>query len=364
VTTAVVGATIGVEEEFHLVEPETGELVAGARRLLAADAGHGAEAELRLSMIESASAVCDDLDGLRRELVARRGELLAAAEHAGVAVAACATVPDSGTGRADIFPHPRYEWMREEYRVLVYEHQVCATQVQVGVPDRDLAVRLTGHLRPWLPVLLAMSGSSPLFQRADTGYASFRSVVISRWPTSGPPPLVSSEAEYAAAVRELVETGVICDPGMIYFDVRPSARYPTLEVRVADACPVLDDVILLAALARALVVTAAGESERLGPIYPLLRAATWRAARSGLEDNLVHPLTGRPVPAGEAVTALLSHVRPALEERDEWDIVRGMAAALLARGTSARRQREVLARDGDHRAVVAAVVAETATLDG
>jgi carboxylate-amine ligase len=362
VTDPDVGATLGVEEEFHLVDPETGELVAGARRLLAVD-GARAEAELRLSMIETATAICRDLDGLRRDLTQRRRDLIAAAGRAGLAVAACGTVPDSGTGRADIFPNERFEWLRREYRQLVTEHQVCAVQVQVGIPDRDLAARLMGHLRPWLPILLGMSGSSPLFQRADTGYASYRSIVVSRWPTSGPPPLVATAAEYEAAVRDLVDTGAIRDPGMIYFDVRPSARYPTLEIRVADACPVLDDVVLLAALARALVVTAAGQAIRDAsppPAYPLLRAATWRAARSGLDADLVHPQTGRPVPAAEAVAALVSHVRPALRERGEWAAVRGLTTALLARGSSASRQRAVLADGGTPGDVVAAVCRETA----
>jgi carboxylate-amine ligase len=361
VTDPEVGATIGVEEEFHLVDPETGELVAGARRLLSADSGRtgaDAEAELRLSMIEIASGVCTSLDELRADLAHRRAALRTAAERVGLAVAGCATVPDSGTGRAAVYPLARYEWMADQYRQLVDEHQICATQVQVGVPDRDLAVRLTAHLRPWLPVLLAMSGSSPLFNRADTGYASYRSVVLSRWPVSGPPPLVSSAREYDDAVRALVDSGVICDPGMIYFDVRPSDRYPTLEIRVSDACPLLDDVIAIAGLARALVVTAASEADRPGPAYPLLRAATWRAARSGLGGELVHPLTGRPVPAADAVQALLDHVRPGLEHNGDLATVRDLTAALLARGTSARRQRDVLERGGDLRDVVASVVEE------
>jgi carboxylate-amine ligase len=149
---------------------------------------------------------------------------------------------------------------------------------------------------------------------------------------------------------------------MIYFDVRPSARYPTLEIRVADACPLLDDVVLIAALARALVSTAATAGFEETPAYPLNRAATWRAARSGLDDGLVHPLTWRAVPAEEAVEALLTHVRPDLEERGEWAAVRSLTTALLARGTSARRQREALATGGDLIGVVAAVVAETTSV--
>jgi glutamate---cysteine ligase / carboxylate-amine ligase len=358
-----VGATIGVEEEFHLVDPDTGELVSGARRLLARDSAmaEDAEAELRLSMIEIASAVCRDLDELRRDLAERRTALAAAAAGHGLAIAGCGSVPESGTGHGGIYPNPRFEWMAEQYRILVDEHQVCATQVQVGVPDRDVAVRLMGHLRPWLPVLLAMSGSSPLFRRADTGYASYRTIAVSRWPTTGPAPLVSSNAEYERAVRDLVDTGVIRDAAMIYFDVRPSARYPTLEIRVADSCPMLDDVVLIAALARALVRTTAERASDEPPqIYPLMRAATWRAARSGLDDELVHPETGTAGPAEVAVRALLAHVRPHLEERGEWATVDGLTTALLARGTSARRQRAVLERGGDPRGVVASVVAETA----
>jgi carboxylate-amine ligase len=166
-------------------------------------------------------------------------------------------------------------------------------------------------------------------------------------------------------VRDLVATGVISDAGMIYFDVRPSARFPTLEIRVADACPVLDDVVLIAALARALVsITAELASDEPPQIYPLMRAATWRAARSGLDDELVHPQTGHAGPAAVAVRALLAHVRPHLEKRGEWATVESLTAALLARGTSARRQRAVLARGGDLRAVVASVVAETTASAG
>ena len=117
------------------------------------------------------------------------------------------------------------------------EQQVCACQVQVGVPDRDLAVRVCRRVRAWLPVLLALSASSPMFRGADTGYASYRTIAISRWPTVGPPPDFDTAAEYDESVSTLVDTGVISDAGMIYYDARPSARYPTVEIRIADACP-------------------------------------------------------------------------------------------------------------------------------
>src|ERR1700730_8119741 len=157
--------------------------------------------------------------------------------------------------------------MYEEYQQIVVEQQVCACQVQVGVPNRDLAVRVCRRVRAWLPVLLALSARSPMFRRVDTGYASFRTIAISRWPTVGPPPDFESAAEYDEAVSTLVDSGVISDAGMIYYDARPSARYPTVEIRIPDACPRVDDALLLAALARALVVTTAAE-DRAGEPTP------------------------------------------------------------------------------------------------
>jgi carboxylate-amine ligase len=231
-------------------------------------------------------------------------------------------------------------------------------------------VRITRRIRAWLPALLAMSASSPCFQGEDTGYASYRSVVVSRWPTVGPPPDFASAQEYDRTVELLVDSGVISDAGMIYFDARLSPRYPTVEIRIADACPSVDDAVLIAALARALVVTAARvdamTGDQLGdtalPASPqvLLRAATWRAARSGLDGPLIDPRTSHAVPAAELVRALLSHVRAVLEQRGEWEVVAQLAEALLARGSSAGRQRAVLARGTSLAGLVAGLASETA----
>lgn len=354
----VPGATIGVEEEFHIVDLATGELRAGARELLASRAE--VEPELQRTMIETATEVHQTLDNLRADLLARRAQLVNAAEGLGLGVAAAGTVPGSGATTARVFPKARYQWIHEEYQQLVAEQQVCACQVQVGVPDRDLAVRVARRVRGWLPTLLAMSASSPTFRGADTGYASYRTVAISRWPTVGPPPDVRSAAEYDDLIASLVGSGVIKDAGMIYYDARPSARYPTIEIRIADGCPNLDDVILIAALSRALVATAAADDDAPEAPVELVRAATWRAARSGLEEDLVDPFAARPVPAGELVDALLEHVRPELTERGEWPVVRELTDRLLARGTFAERQRELLTAGANDADLVADAVAVTA----
>jgi carboxylate-amine ligase len=222
-----------------------------------------------------------------------------------------------------------------------------------------------------LPTLLAMSASSPCFQGEDTGYASYRTVVVSRWPTVGPPPDFASAQEYDRTVATLIDSGVISDAGMIYFDARLSARYPTVEIRVADACPCVDDAVLIAALARALVVTAVRaddatpgdpQPEAALPESPqvLSRAATWRAARSGLDGLLLDPRTNRAVPAVDLVHALLAHLRPVLDDRGEWQVVAQLCDALLARGPSARRQRAALQRGASPADLVAELAAETA----
>ncbi len=284
--------TLGVEEEFHVLDPATGDLVPAARQVLRRDQGD-AGPELQRTTVETSTGIHRDLADLRADLLARRRELAEAAGSLGLAIASVGTVPTSGSGGSQVFPDRRYEWMAAEYRHLVDEQQVCACQVHVGVDDRDLAVRITRRIRAWLPVLLAMSASSPFFQGGDTGYASYRTVVVSRWPTVGPPPDFASAEEYDRTVATLIESGVISDAGMIYFDARLSARYPTVEIRVPDACPSVDDAVLLAALAG----PAAGRQLAGGPVRPgRVPDRPGHAARGAGRRGGTGPV--RPHPAG------------------------------------------------------------------
>ncbi|MGY0235589.1 carboxylate-amine ligase [Longispora urticae] len=354
-------STFGVEEEFHILDAATGRLAPGSATLLTDS--DGAEKEFQRSMVETATPVCTDLDELRAELVASRKALVAAADRAGLCVVAAGTVPDSGVATAPVYPDDRYRRIRDRYQKLAVEQQVCATQVQVGVEHPDLAVRIIPRLRGWLPTLLALSASSPYFQHADTGYASYRNIVASRWPTAGPPPVFPDHAAYRRSVRRLIDTGVIDDARMIYYDARVSARYPTLELRICDSTPRLDDVVLLAGLGRALVATAAAEDEAGAPPADvpdeLLRAATWTAARDGLRDRLVDPVAGEAVKAADLVGRLVAHVRPALEAAGDLGTVEAGVADLLHRGTSAESQRRSLVSGGGEAGVTAALAALT-----
>lgn len=307
--------------------------------------------ELHRSVVESKSAVCGGLDELRGELARLRSQLASAAEAEGLGLAAAGTVPLVDPLRLAVTPSTRYARMLDDYQLLAREQLICGVQVHVQLSDRDLAVAVAQRVSPFLPCLLALSASSPFWFGEDSGYASARSLVWQRWPTAGLSGEISSAAEHDALVADLVASEVISDPGMIYFDVRPSAHVPTLELRIMDACPNLDDVMLIAGLFRALVrrerhsVAAGAAPVRIAA--PLLRAAMWRAARSGMEGRLLDlPQSPRPIPAGDSVRGLLGGLRPWLEESRDWHQVSALAEDAIARGSSAAQQRNIYQRSG------------------
>jgi carboxylate-amine ligase len=216
----------------------------------------------------------------------------------------------------------------------------------VGVPDRDAGVAVLDRLRPWLPVLVALGANSPYWDGADTGFASWRTIVFGRWPVSGPPPAFADAADYERRTRDLVGTGAIRDLGQVYWQARLSERYPTVEIRALDVQPDVAGAVALAGVARALVTTALAEeaqgSPRPADPPELLAAATWHAARHGLGGSLITPGARLRRPAGDVVAVLLDHLGPALEESGDLPVVREGLDRLLREGTGAERQRRVL----------------------
>ncbi|GAB3687206.1 glutamate--cysteine ligase [Angustibacter aerolatus] len=357
--------TVGVEEELMLVDAATGAPRAAVESVLRAaeDAGiDGLEHELQQQQVETASAPTADLAALGAELRAWRARAAEAAGRDGFAVAALATSP------LDVTPSTtsseRYLWMAERFGLTQAEQLTCGCHVHVSVDSDDEAIGALDRLRVWLPVLTALSANSPSWQGRDTGYASFRSQAWGRWPSAGPIEVLGSAAAYRALVERLLGTGVLLDEGMLYLDARPSARYPTLEIRVADVCLDVDDAVLLAALARGLVETSAARwrDDEPPPDVPaaLLRLAGWQAARHGVGGDLLHPADHRPAPAEEVLDALVEHVRPALKAAGDETLVDAGVARVLARGTGADRQRAVLRARGGPAAVVHDAVALTA----
>jgi YbdK family carboxylate-amine ligase len=364
---AETGATFGVEEEFHLVDPGTFELTADDvlnAAVLRHEVGARVHAEIGTTQLETATGVCETLADLRAELAGARAEAAAAAARAGLVVLAASTHPFGTWQQMQVTSAPRYEAMVERWAVLATQQDICGCHVHVGVPDLDTAVAVMDRVRPYLPLLLALTGSSPFHDGVDTGYESYRTVWWSRWPMTGPPEPLGDAAGYRRVVDGLVTSGLIADSSHVYWDVRPSYHLPTVEFRLADVCTHLDDAVLHAALVRSLVRVLADRAERGVPVPELrpelLRAARWRAARHGITGELFDPVLGILVDAQAAVHRLLAELEEDLRSHGEWDEVVSLADRLLARGTSATRQHRMWLRTGDPRAVAAEVVREGA----
>ncbi|MCE7081658.1 glutamate--cysteine ligase [Streptomyces sp. ST2-7A] len=361
--------TVGVEEEFLLVDPRTARTSPACARVLArveADpppAG-GCRPELHATQVEASTGVCTDLNGDRGvagQLSGLRSRLAAAAREEDVLLVPSGT-PVLGGGGPHITPEDRYERIAAHYAGAMEHYEMCGCHVHVGVPDEETAVAVVNRLRPWLPVLLALSANSPLHRGRDRGFASWRIAEEVRFPGAGLPPWFDSAAHHRAVLDRMVETGALADHGMTFWLARPSSRYPTVEVRVADTAATVDEAVLQAGLVRALVRTALTELEA-GAATPRpddqeAAAALWSAARHGLGGSLVHPRTGRLVPAREAVDALLASVTPALEGSGDLLPVRSLLDAVLAGGTGADRQRAAW-REGGPGAVVGMLAVRT-----
>lgn len=356
-----------MEEEFFLVDAETRALrrrsapvMSGAREVVSEQADH----ELQLSQLETFTSVCRNLDELRRDLSRLRRQLAAEAEAEGCRLAASGTHPFSHWEESQVTPKPAYLALERDYQQVAREQLVCGSHVHIGVADSEVAVGVLNRMRPWLWPILALAANSPFWLGADTGYASFRTELWARWPMAGIPEHFSSRAEYDAVVETLVTTGAIDEPARIYWDLRLSARFPTVEVRVTDVCPTLDEAVMVAGLCRALATVCHDDAVKgepdPRPRHELLRAAKWRAARYGLSADLIDVVGGRAVPAVALVQALLALVRPSLEDDGDWDEVSAIVERTVRQGTAAARQREAFARSGRLEDVVDLVTVTTA----
>lgn len=336
--------TVGAEEEFLLVDPHTGEPAPRNTAVAREAQRRGVTLQLELSscQVETTSGVASTSAQLGAELTQLRHTAAQAAEASGVRLLASA-LPPATPHAFPITDTERYRRIGEQFGMIAHEQGICGCHVHVGVPDTAAAIHASNWLRPWLPSLLALSANSALYRNADTGYASWRSVLWRRWPAAGPPPFFTSPEEYDRTVRMLVDTGVLLDRDMIYWDVRLSADFPTVEVRVADVPATVAETVLLATLIRAAVMTALqarGRGDGVGRLPPAaLRAAYWKAAHDGLPGQTLDLIGGRgAVPAREQLDTLVQRVRPALDALGEYDRVTAELDRITAQGNGAMRQ--------------------------
>jgi carboxylate-amine ligase len=345
-----VTATFGVEEEFFLSAADTGLLRDDADSILEhADVAvrDGLDHELRSAMVEIGTAVCSDTDMLRRDLQRRRAVLVDAAAARGAVVLATSTHPSAEPHRSGYGDDERYRRMARVFGELADEALVCGCHIHVRVPQPEAGLRAIDRIGGWLPVLLALSANSPFWACRDTRFDSWRARVWCRWPTAGPTSEFGSLAGYEERAEQLIATGAALDRGMLYYDARLSERYPTVEIRIADVCIDIEDAVVIAALTRALVTTAM-TMETAPPPLPVevKRAASFTAARSGLNGQLFDPSSRQPAAATEVISRLIAAVRDALDAERDYELVADGVARILQRGNGATRQRAAR-RHGD-----------------
>ncbi|MDQ3814273.1 MAG: carboxylate-amine ligase [Armatimonadota bacterium] len=363
--------TIGVEEEYQIIDPTTRELKPRSVRLVPQvrlQIGDQVQNELFQAEIEIGTRICPTLADVRAEIIRLRRAVIEVAEKDGDRIAATATHPFSHWAKQPLTPKVRYFNIAKNYQQLTREQIICGCHVHVGLSDREAPIHIMNRARGWLSVLLALSANSPFWLGQDTGYASYRTEIWRRWPMAGSPHMFNSRAEYDELVQALIATGSIADETKIYWDMRPADRFGTVEFRVADVCLTVDEAVMVAGLVRALARTCLEAVQRdletadhsFVPVRPeLLRAAEWRAARYGLDADLIDVHAGRAVVARDMVGKLLSFVRPALEAMGEWDEVSTLVCNTLKRGNGAARQRAVYQRTGRLKDVVDFIVQET-----
>jgi len=345
-------STVGVEEEFFLLWPD-GSAASVAPQLLAALPGRQHfHAEWMQFQLETVTGVCTDLASLHGELVAQRRAVQRVARACGAHMVATGTPPFGVPGLIALTDDERFRRLQTQFPEPAADVVTCGCHVHVGVPSRELGVKALNRVRLWLPVLLAVSGNSPMWQGQDSGWDSYRHLMFSRWPSARLPPPCEDVEAYDAAVEDRISAGEADAPAGVYWFARLSPRYPTLEIRVADTGLTVADTELLASLCRALVSTAVADALDDRPFRPVpetvLESSMRSAARFGLSSLLIDPQTGVMAPGYAVLYQLLEHVTPALTAAGDRSAVAALLAARRSQGSGAARQRAMrdrLARD-------------------
>jgi glutamate---cysteine ligase / carboxylate-amine ligase len=357
--------TLGVEEEFQIVDPTSGELRSHVSELLASSApvlGDQIKRELHQSIVEVGTKICGDVSELRGEIFRTRRDLSDSAERVGLAVAAAGTHPFSHWKDQVLSPGVRYDSIVEELQQLARSLLIFGLHVHVAVPERQTAIDLMNQARYFLPHLLALSTSSPFWMGRDTGLMSYRTTIFRRFPRTGVPDHFNSWSEYENYIKLLVDLKCIDDARKIWWDVRPHPLFGTLEFRVCDVPTRAEDAVMLGALCQAIIV-------KLHKLYmnnqgyrlyrkALIEENKWRAARWGMNGKLIDFGRQVEVPMRELALELLEFVDDVVDPLGSREAV-NQVHTILREGTSADRQLAVYKQTGDMRMVMQHLIDET-----
>ncbi len=358
--------TLGVEEEFQIVDPETRELRSRAREML--DEGKrllhgGVKLELHQSVVEIGTGICKNVQEVRRDVTELRTEIIRVAQRNGLGVAAAGTHPFSHWADQLITSDPRYEAIVDELQVVARANLVFGLHVHVGIKERDLAIQIMNEARYFLPHLLALSTNSPFWLGRNTGLKSYRTRVFEKFPRTSIPETFETAAAFDEFIRVLVKTNCIDNGKKVWWDVRPHPFYDTLEFRVCDVPMRADETVALAALVQAICAKLYElRARNLGfRIYRrgLILENKWRASRWGIDGKLIDFGKEVEVPFRDLAGELLEFVDDVVDElgsRREIESINW----ILRHGTGADRQLARYAETGDLRKVVDYICEETA----
>jgi glutamate---cysteine ligase / carboxylate-amine ligase len=357
--------TLGIEEEYQIIDPETRELKSYIQEFL--EQGRivlqdQIKQEFLQSQVEVGSHICRDIAEVRAEVVRLRRSICDLAAGNGLAVAAASTHPFSSWSQQDVSVGERYTQLRTDMAELARRMLIFGMHVHVGIDDKEMMIDVMNQARYFLPHLLALTTSSPFWEGRDTGLKSYRTVIFESLPRTGLPPRFASWADYQEFIDTLVKTRCIDDPSKIWWDVRPHSKFPTLEIRVCDICTRIDEAVCMTALVWSIVtkLIKLRLDNRSWRAYRhhLITENKWRAVRYGLDGKLLDLGKKQEVPFRALALELLEFVDDVVDDlgcRAEVEYVH----EILAGGTSADRQRAVFERTGDIKAVVDHLIEET-----
>lgn len=358
--------TIGIEEEYQIIDPETRELRSYITEMLKEDSMFLGEIkpELHQSMVEVGTQVCHTPKEARAEVVRLRRLVMDLAGRKGLVIAAAGTHPFSRWWDQQITPLERYAGVKEDLQELAQRLLIFGTHVHIGIEDREFLIDAMNGCRYFLPHVLALSTSSPFWFGRNTGLKSYRSIVFRNFPRTGIPRAMSSWAAFEEMVNKFVQTRSIPDASKIWWDVRPSWNYPTLEFRICDICTRVDEAVCIAAIFQAIVFKIWKlRRDNMGyRLYPVdyIDENKWRAIRYGLNGRMIDWGKGEETPTRdlirELITWFLDDVLDELGTRAEVEY----AFRILEEGTSADRQLAMYQQTGDLKDVVDLIIRETA----
>ena len=358
--------TLGIEEEYQIIDPTTGELKSYITQIL--EEGklvlkEQIKAELHQSMVEVGTEICQTPADARGELVKLRGAITDLANRHGLVIAAAGSHPFSNWEKQEITPFERYLGVQNDMQDLARQLLIFGTHVHVGIEDRDFLIDAMNVSRYFAPHILCLSTSSPFWTGRNTGLKSYRSIIFRHFPRSGIPPLFTDWAEYEGMVDTMARTNCIPDGTKIWYDVRPNWRYPTLEFRICDVCTKVDEAVCIAALFQAIIAKLwkLRRDNMTFRVYPteLIEENKWRAVRYGLDGKLLDLGKQKEVSARELIHEMIDwFLRDVIDElgtRKEIEY----AYKILESGSSADRQLRTFNHTGTTRTVIEQLVAET-----